>query len=1674
MSRPFRVSRLDRTRRSFTGLSALVALVVVTVLLPPGGAPSASAAAPVGAGFTVTTGDLGFILRQVKIAERHARTATADDPCGTLLGTGPQQVPDRLTPYGLRTVDGSCNNLVTGRSRYAAVDRLFPRLTRPTFTDAETSPPAFGPPRPTSYTQTKGSVFDARPRVVSNLVSDQTATNPAAVAAAGHPATPFGGHAYVPCTADPDPVAGTDGVPTGCVAAGSTLPIPNVSTDAGLSPPFNGLAAIFGQFFDHGLDQTVKGGGTVFVPLRDDDPLVLGKDGRAGTADDLPAELRFMVMTRARYQPGPDGVTGTADDLKDAANSDTPWVDLSQTYGSHAPVQVFLREYAADPAGPTATGRLLGGDAGQGLSTALPTWSDVKRQAAEVLGLSLLDTDVSAVPMLATDPYGNFLPGPHGLPQYVTAGGLVEGDLGSPVPVPADARREAAGFLTDIAHDADPTQVGSAYDATLLGSHFVAGDGRVNENLGLTAVHQVFHSEHNRLVNDIDRVLRQDTTAAGVKVLADWRNGAASGGWSYGQRLFQAARFVDEMEYQHIVFEEFARKVTPGIAPFAAYSPEIDPAISAEFAHAAYRFGHSMLTDVIGRLSPTGRNYATPLLDAFLAPRSYTSDGRSGTLSPEAAAGGLMMGMSQQTGNEIDEFITETLRNNLLGLPLDLATLNIARGRSEGIGTLNDVRRQLFATTHDGRLAPYTSWADLGQHLKHPQTLVNLVAAYGTYPTIREATTVAAKRAAAQELVDPVSGGTPTAGHVDFLNSTGAWGDTVDGRSSTGLDAVDLWVGGLAEATQPFGGMLGSTFEVIFEDQLTGLQNGDRFYYLARTTGLNLRSQLEGNSFAELVERNTDGAEAMKADAFATVDCTFVLGSLAGTPAGYAASGSSVQDDPATSCDEHALLLRKPDGTLQYRTTNAVDPAGINGQAVYDGTDARDRVIAGNDDDTLWGNDGADILDAGTGDDVVLGGAGDDRITDSGGLDVLKGGPGDDALDAGAGNDILVGGDGRDVSNGGGNDNETFAGPGDDFALAGTGNDTVIGGGGADWIEGGSGSDVLVGDHGAPFLNDAGEREPGSDVMLGQTGDNTYDAEGGDDILGQGIGVDRNLGSGGFDWATHQFATGPADDDLLVNGGAAPAAGGALVNRDRWLETEAVSGSPYDDILRGDDEVPRLLGGIGLAGCDALDTAGLARVNGLAALVPALSGDAADVAAASVSGACPLEGPVWGDGNVLLGGAGSDVLEGRGGDDVLDGDRALRVRISVRTDAADPTSEVGSTELLTQPFLSGSGRTLLQALFDGSVTASQLVVVREIVEGTPGSSTDTAVFTGPRSNYSLVPVPGGLRVTQTGPDLKTQKVGDGTDLLRNIERLQFSDKAVAVNAPAAPTALVATAGNGSATVSWTPAPDDGRPTGTGFELEVRSGGSVVNTVTGIASTVTTRTVLRLTPGTAYTFRVRGTNTFGPGDWSVESSSVTPYSAAVAPSPPSQITAVPAGGSATVGWTPGEDGGSPVTGSEIQVRTGTTVVRTATVTGTATSTTVTGLTNGKAYTFVVRSINAVGAGAWSLPSPSVTPTTVPGAPKIGNPARGPAGGALTATAAWAAPASTGGSPVTAYRVVALRLSNGIVVARNELTVPAAARSATFTLTAGTYAFQVGARNAVGEGALSARSTTVSPR
>ena len=63
------------------------------------------------------------------------------------------------------------------------------------------------------------------------------------------------------------------------------------------------------------------------------------------------------------------------------------------------------------------------------------------------------------------------------------------------------------------------------------------------------------------------------------------------------------------------------------------------------------------------------------------------------------------------------------------------------------------------------------------------------------------------------------------------------------------------------------------------------------------------------------------------------------------------------------SANEPALLVRQPNGTIQYRAFN-VDLSGINGQAVYNGTAGVDRIRGGNDNDTFWGGLGKDVIEA--------------------------------------------------------------------------------------------------------------------------------------------------------------------------------------------------------------------------------------------------------------------------------------------------------------------------------------------------------------------------------------------------------------------------------------------------------------------------------------------------------------------------------------------------------------------------------------------------------------------------------------------------------------------------------------------------------------------------------------
>ena len=1391
-----------------------------------------------GEGVHLVRSDLDFILKQIKIGEAHAAGTPLQD-----------LIPNIRLAYGLRSVDGSENNLLDlngiNQSEFGAADTTFPRLLPPNFHAAEAG---------TSYAQTTGTVIDSQPRTISNLVVDQTANNPAAYAAAVDPGADgvlnFGIAIGAPGNDDvlKDGVEivkspGLDGV-FGTIDDRDVFYFPNVAPDFGLTAPFNAWFTFFGQFFDHGLDLVTKGGnGTIFVPLKADDPLVAGADGIFGTSDDLPPQLRFMVETRATMRPGPDGVLGTADDVHEQENTTTPFVDQNQTYTSHPSHQVFLRAYQMqtfDPdgsgplgpiTGPVATGKLitnrdLGADGKFGTSDdteigGMSTWKVVKAQARDLLGINLTDKDFDNVPLLATDQYGNFIKGPHGFPQVIMKGAdglagtaddiLVEGNPAAPIDL-TNAVRTGHQFLIDVAHNAAPVLdaagqlvpdadhvAGNAvafnpltgqnleYDDELLDAHYIAGDGRVNENIGLTAVHSIFHSEHNRLVDQAkDTVLASNDLA----FLNEWLlNPVAAFPTSQaqidqlvwnGERLFQVAKFGTEVQYQHLVFEEFARTIQPLIDPFFAptqvYDVDLNPAIVAEFAHTVYRFGHSMLTEtvdrfdanfnVVGDSNPTeAGNQQMGLIAAFLNPLAFVASGPT----PEDATSAIVRGVTRTVGNEIDEFVTEALRNNLLGTPLDLAVLNLARGRDTGIPTLQAARRDFYQQTGDSWEKPYTSWADLVQHLKHPESLVNFIAAYGAHAAVTSETTLAGKRAAALLLVlgdgndaDGVTiNGVTYTDRLDFLNATGAWADSsaahpkdLDGVSVTGLGNIDLWIGGLAEQATPFGGLLGSTFNFVFENTLEKLQDGDRFYYLERTSGLSFGNELEFNSFAKLIMANTNAVH-LPGDVFQAVGYTLEVDQSKQ----YTGLGADGRDDPTGGViingQEIAPLVIRDNPNTSGPDSNYLQYAGDHIHAatvVLGGTDGNDILIAGDsDDDTVWGDGGNDTLDGGYGDDFIRGGAGDDLVVDSGGSDEIQGGDGNDVIQAGSGTDLIFGGFGKDFIITGEDNDEAFGGAGDDFILGNKSNEQDIGNEGDDWLEKGT-SDGAPGDNFDPLGLDP---VIGNDIFIGDGENDKFIGEGGDDIMVGSTGLtDRSFGGSGFDWA--DFKNDAIGVTIDIDGrffDQPPVPGSGASALARFDIVEGLSGSSHNDFLFGDSAVDLVGGEVGGApGGSALTN--IALINGLQGLLNTAFG--APVTAFTT-------------GNIILGGDGSDVMMGRGGDDIIDGDAWLNVRISVHQNVDGTGPQIATFD---------SMQDMVPFMLNGTYKVGQLQAVREILYS-DAANFDTAKFAGPLANYTITIDDKGTASIIDDVVTVTDNVGlDGIDRVMHIERLQFSDQSI--------------------------------------------------------------------------------------------------------------------------------------------------------------------------------------------------------------------------------------------------------------------------------------------------------
>ena len=194
--------------------------------------------------------------------------------------------------------------------------------------------------------------------------------------------------------------------------------------------------------------------------------------------------------------------------------------------------------------------------------------------------------------------------------------------------------------------------------------------------------------------------------------------------------------------------------------------------------------------------------------------------------------------------------------------------------------------------------------------------------------------------------------------------------------------------------------------------------------------------------------------------------------------------------------------------------------------------------------------------------------------------------------------------------------------------------------------------------------------------------------------------------------------------------------------------------------------------------------------------------------------------------------------------------------------------------------------------------------------------------------------------------------------------------------PGAPTSVTATAGYGSATVSWVPSPANGSPV-TGYVIVPSAAGSAQASISiGGNATTSTYTVWNLTAGTTYTFTVAEVASAGTSAPSAPSAGVVPFAK---PGVPQAVAATAGNASATVTWQAPSANGSPITSYLVTPYLMGTAQPVQTFTSAATTEVVTGLVNGDGYEFSVTAVNSAGQSSPSTCSNQVWPVGSAGAP-----------------------------------------------------------------------------------------------
>ena len=231
---------------------------------------------------------------------------------------------------------------------------------------------------------------------------------------------------------------------------------------------------------------------------------------------------------------------------------------------------------------------------------------------------------------------------------------------------------------------------------------FVCGDVRANENGLLLALHTLWLREHNRIA---DSLARRDAGAG-------------------DEELYQDARTLVGAQLQHITYEEWLPALGVDVTAGPGYDPAVDPTIGNEFAAAAFRFGHTLVGRELWLVGEDGSHAGgSPLAlrDAFFDPVAVLRTGGTDA---------LLRGAARHRQQELDCGVVDDLRNFLFGAPgaggLDLAAVNVNRGRDRGVARLNDLRRDMGMAPH----------ADFGDVTGDPDLAARLRSVYGRVDSI--------------------------------------------------------------------------------------------------------------------------------------------------------------------------------------------------------------------------------------------------------------------------------------------------------------------------------------------------------------------------------------------------------------------------------------------------------------------------------------------------------------------------------------------------------------------------------------------------------------------------------------------------------------------------------------------------------------------------------------------------------------------------------------------------------------------------------------------------------------------------------------------------------------------------------------------------------------------------